>query len=1169
MTAPTRQTYLGATISNFRGSLGWGSQKTSIDVTLAEDLTNGDDFIEPTVGYPTYFDYLNWNFGGIIQSWQRRRSSSGFLFDVNITDPREIIMGTNLILDGYNGLTYSVPNLYNIFGYLESTNGFGGSLNTDNGALAILMARTAQTLINTSPITFRENYYYVDLTNLINIIPTEYRIQSNTIDLFSFISTIAEEFNYDFFVRLIFTNSQNVIVPYFYNKSNPPIFGEIQNYVDFTERTYGNVANSVGRELANDTTSKFIIGGQICELFPVFQNMHDRLLTAQEYEVYQLAILDDMDANNVSPNVDDIDSYFIDKAKEANIWPYWGHDARGNVIIGIGPPDARWSLNSDGNLSVPPRHHLIGCHRFTIDGRQIAAIYNNPSLIDYHTDATEMRMAMTGFEEWVQYIMLTSAMDWHYNRTCFNGSSKYTMLVKAIGNPLIKVQELVDKLDAEAIRLVDPLIFDADIFLNSSIFDPLLDYIEEIKDIKNYSGNEIVNFGLEPVINDADKLKQVHDFLSNYANEYYGKKYMIKLPDISAYRDLDTNEVKYSLRPVDAGYFSESVLPFAISSGIAPPELDLFYTQDNRVRNYSRFRYEKTDFASLDKRSSIPSYDLTNPNETDPFYIFKESSLDETPIFLNYDTLEDPRVILTVNQSVHRQTDNAYETAPFDFLLYEHFYRKLIALVLPTAINPGSVRSKVWNAILEADSNFGEEANFNEAAGAIQMPDMVAIALESQTLTYGPWYISGLPGKTEFEKDTELVPWNFGGYTRMNLVAQAKLFQTAANQQEVERGTIEFPDIPTFMLGDSMVANGPVISDINVSIDPQAGVTTTYNLQTWTPSFGGMSKFYVDKITRLSKKESHQKFINIKNSALPGPGGSSKPEGAVLPSRPAKTPRAGKNSSSNLVLAADVMHSYNNDNERDNVTASVVTMPGYYLQNQTYDGYNTKALVSLDAIFRPFVTETQVDASGFPHFESPDITADSPHIGHLNPYGIHHDISVVGKNIDVTTASATVKPFHNDHLLDYSQVAPTSVKSIALKGPLIVAGWGYDIEGNPIPANPANENEFIEDYQKRMDQWKCGPVDLRWDDSRKVWSAGGGDSIIFGKTVNNLYANSSGLIDIFDLASGYPFDTYVNDRVYAYDMLLQDNTMHYANTTVVLAKKGNRYFIVNAGCSTC
>lgn len=118
----------------------------------------------------------------------------------------------------------------------------------------------------------------------------------------------------------------------------------------------------------------------------------------------------------------------------------------------------------------------------------------------------------------------------------------------------------------------------------------------------------------------------------------------------------------------------------------------------------------------------------------------------------------------------------------------------------------------------------------------------------------------------------------------------------------------------------------------------------------------------------------------------------------------------------------------------------------------------------------------------------------------------------------------------------------------AFRGPLMLHGWGYDIDGNPVP-NKADEpkeydtegrpkrfiltssgtndltqdgaflplngkqvgdiigqgwekngegwtktstNKFYMNWAERPDLWPIGPIDLRWDYNNKIWTAGGG-----------------------------------------------------------------------------
>ena len=80
-----------------------------------------------------------------------------------------------------------------------------------------------------------------------------------------------------------------------------------------------------------------------------------------------------------------------------------------------------------------------------------------------------------------------------------------------------------------------------------------------------------------------------------------------------------------------------------------------------------------------------------------------------------------------------------------------------------------------------------------------------------------------------------------------------------------------------------------------------------------------------------------------------------------------------------------------------------------------------------------------------------------------------------------------------------------SVQPMAFRAPMFLSGWGYDICGLPVPTSGAsfeisrNFNEYA-GLDRRL--WKSGPVDLRWDDDRKVWT--GGPEVVEGKMITHL-----------------------------------------------------------------
>lgn len=104
-----------------------------------------------------------------------------------------------------------------------------------------------------------------------------------------------------------------------------------------------------------------------------------------------------------------------------------------------------------------------------------------------------------------------------------------------------------------------------------------------------------------------------------------------------------------------------------------------------------------------------------------------------------------------------------------------------------------------------------------------------------------------------------------------------------------------------------------------------------------------------------------------------------------------------------------------------------------------------------------------------------------------------------------------------------------NVRVNALRGPLLVSGWGFDLEGKPARATedggnaPAGGPEGT--YGDRTN-WCTGPVNLIWDKQRQVWQ--GGQQIVCGKVTgtvsppNNVSADgyTSFELEIFGGGSG-------------------------------------------------
>jgi len=147
----TQTTFLGASIRSFNASLGWQNQVSQLSVSLVEDSKNSDNFTDPVEGTPVIFTYDAWTFEGIIQSKKLAGNSSGNpVYDVVVVDPRELLDGASLIIDAYNGTVNNVPNLINVFGFIENTDGFGSSKINEAGMPWKKIRDAATTIINSN-----------------------------------------------------------------------------------------------------------------------------------------------------------------------------------------------------------------------------------------------------------------------------------------------------------------------------------------------------------------------------------------------------------------------------------------------------------------------------------------------------------------------------------------------------------------------------------------------------------------------------------------------------------------------------------------------------------------------------------------------------------------------------------------------------------------------------------------------------------------------------------------------------------------------------------------------------------------------------------------------------------------------------------------------------------
>lgn len=137
-----------------------------------------------------------------------------------------------------------------------------------------------------------------------------------------------------------------------------------------------------------------------------------------------------------------------------------------------------------------------------------------------------------------------------------------------------------------------------------------------------------------------------------------------------------------------------------------------------------------------------------------------------------------------------------------------------------------------------------------------------------------------------------------------------------------------------------------------------------------------------------------------------------------------------------------------------------------------------------------------------------DVSDVGPTISELDPYftKIFGDdgtsfISTCDYNVVINDG------FDGNLKKNQNRSAISTVRTQALRAPLILSGWGFDVSDLPVPSTPDNPLVFDPNLVSNRAYWKTGPVHLMWDDQRQVWC--GGHHILCGILASDITAPSS------------------------------------------------------------
>lgn len=1088
--------FLGLSVLDFTASAGWNEQFSTLTVKLVQDpcsgdrkylnasynwvtsnFPNGDPGFNGVVGQAAIFKVEDFEFAGIIQSVTVTRGSDGNpLINVSLIAPGVILEGTQVIIDGYAGTVSSLPNVVNLYAFLEAQDancpqiggfgspagGFGFARRTDRGipwalakpGLQVLLGGTGDALY--SPYggmkwksgssgygLIASDLYVLDISDLPTTAGIDYRIPGPSASVLEVISTVCRDAGYDFYVDLLPSKGgpggvlTNLIKIRTISRVNQPALTAISTFVSSRNDI---IQNSIGQEMRTDNNSAFIVG-------------------AQKRDIYQ----------------------------GTSIVPFWGFGDDGTpnsaIFTDLGDGSGQWQVS-------------MGIYGLNLSLKYPLA--SNTLVVS----ETELLLATSDIDTFRDSIIIFHS-----------GSQLYDYITDTLGiKPIIRLPD--SGISTTGVGEAHPI--DHMVFGGVSVPDAVK----------------------------QEDLDTLHQFLSSYVGDIYGKKFLVEIPWVCLTTDTDTGEYLWSDLPSTEGGWSETsnILGMPFPSTYT----NTFSDEQGKVQPILRFPIV----------SGLNLKDFKNDDyvvDSGGGYIWSKADIHDQWVIQD----NKAHALISVSSPMRISSEAAAAVAKFRVLGGVNFRNNTFTKEQVGGVSKGVDAG--GSLIGSADQPF-------------ILPDAAACPVVSNTQTYGPWIAAAsAKGTVYFEKDDGLAPWEYGGYAYMNAAATAKIASSITEMQTSERGSVTIPGYPPLGLGSAINAtvssvtsraintspaqggsyyytsaygtdsSAAQISNINVTISPQ-GVTTQVDLSTFTPVFGRFTRGNAERLKQIGQlRYKSYREIDNKMKALRsggagggGGGGSSKAEAAIA----GGFGGGGRDAASTVFIAKRVPISGGYYQFGPSRTSVIVSSS---MGASNFDDYDNAAMMTIDGLLKPikkigstisgqFVNEVADPnpPSGTTYTIAPippikqytgliistdylDFLAnpDSPVTTRSDSPGEGHNIEGVARkgkvDLESSTGVFTITKAREVGGVGYED----DYRYLGLRGPLVIHGWGYDVMGKPVPNASGDYSGIISsNYDYKTDKfhsgwlqndalWPAAPVDLRYDRKRGVWTIPPGFRILY------------------------------------------------------------------------
>ena len=789
--------FMGSTVKSFSSKIGWGQSSSECTIELVDDIgtsargskveydslglgqprviTTADaGFTNSDIGTPQFFSMGSFTFNGLLQSWESNVSMDGCTHTARLVSPNVVLSSAVLVLKGMDDFDTSGSNFINVHKLLgkESWCNEGG----------VTWGDIASAVQANGSITYRNREYSVN--GIVGAGPRDYRFQGDSIDLMGAIDKVVKATGSRVYISLGSGNTINIKKESFsgglgranaINTTGPQVtatrsleLGGISNTVAIPRTGCcgdGSFMSATSGLEAADVTSQALTQGEF------------------EHRYWQVERKDESgggggggDSGGTDESGSDGSSQYRD-GEDSGGSGGGGGDAGGGDAggggggdndnddkkavfeywFGVEPTDKKKRIvpelvdkGPEGATDVEWEDGV----KFTVD---TSTETFGDKVDSYEIYSVEIRAAMEGFDNWYEYMSYfkTDILD------------KFGIKVdKGKGNSFLP----------KAIGKIIGLGEDADV---QEVVNTTKKYLESRTKVEEKE----------------EVLRALFEFVSGFGS-FYGQKYYIELPELqccTSQVSADTTITAYE--KADGGYPLEDVnkildLSFGHNGGASDSGLEPFRTEDGRVGPILQYLKEdkpEGTIIDLSKLSGEWYFDSGKYWVAAQFeQIFVEECSDGTL---------KGGVVLGTNGGVRPVPEEGEDTSgPVNGLS-----GALMKIICKDADQ--EFESDKFKEYLKQRGGGGHSFRGLGLAPKAMLPKKAGIPLKSNKLCYGggeegegssrdPWKaVAGDHGKAEFEQNTSLNPWNFGGYRNMYKAGEALTYPKVSNVKVINQGS--------------------------------------------------------------------------------------------------------------------------------------------------------------------------------------------------------------------------------------------------------------------------------------------------------------------------------------------------------------------------------------------